>query len=382
MIQRVRQYIERKGLLINEKQYLVALSGGADSVALLHLLLNLGYKVEAAHCNFHLRGTESDRDELFCRELCAKLGVKLNVKDFDTQHYSTTNKVSIEMAARELRYDWFSTLCESHKLEAVCVAHHKNDLVETVLLNLVRGTGLEGLKGMSATAELGGLKVVRPLLHLTREEIEGYLAGINQGYVTDSTNLEAEVQRNVIRLKVLPILKELNPAVVDNIAKMAERLDDDKQLILWELLKDKGYTGAQVDQIKQSLEVAQAGKIFESPSHRLLIDRKTLVVEQNDFEEQKVELSCATIDPQKVKLPLKVRRVQQGDSFVPFGMKGRKLVSDYLTDKKVNLFDKQQQLVVVDASESIVWLVGHTISEHCRVTEKSAETVVLKVEKA
>ena len=231
MWNKVGEFISRHKLLDDNELYLVALSGGADSVALLLLLHEAGYKLHAAHCNFHLRGAESDRDEAFCETLCSQLGVALHKAHFDTKTYAELHKVSIEMAARELRYRWFGQLSRDLGAAAVCVAHHRDDSVETVLLNLVRGTGLRGLTGIQpkSSLRLGDgeerrVDIVRPLLCVSRAEIEGFLTGRKQQYVTDSTNLEADVQRNKIRLQVLPLLRTLNPAVAENIQRTASHL--------------------------------------------------------------------------------------------------------------------------------------------------------------
>ena len=222
MWSKVEEYIRRYKLLDISQLYLVALSGGSDSVALLLLLREAGYQVHAAHCNFHLRGAESDRDEHFCVDLCKQLGVELHRAHFDTSEYAALHKVSIEMAARELRYRWFDQLCDDIGAAGVCVAHHRDDLVETVLLNIVRGTGLRGLTGIQPRNG----RVLRPLLCVSRAEIETYLAERGQAYVTDSTNLEADVLRNKVRLQVLPLLRELNPAVSENIYRMAENVKE------------------------------------------------------------------------------------------------------------------------------------------------------------
>ena len=209
MWSKVEAYINKHKLLETSNLYLAALSGGADSVALLLLLKEGGFNVHAAHCNFRLRGAESDRDEAFCVELCRQQGVELHRAHFDTREYAAVHKVSIEMAARELRYRWFSQLREDIGASGVCVAHHRDDSVETVLLNLVRGTGLRGLTGIQPRNG----DVLRPLLCVSRAEIEQYLTDRGQGYVTDSTNLEADVMRNKIRLQLIPLLKTLNPSV-------------------------------------------------------------------------------------------------------------------------------------------------------------------------
>ncbi len=438
---KIQRYIDSYSLLAPKSKVLVALSGGADSVALLRLLLTLGYKVEAAHCNFHLRGEESVRDEEFCRQLCEDHNVPLHLAHFDTKTYATLHKVSIEMAARDLRYNYFIQLRHDNGFDAVCVAHHKDDSVETVLLNLIRGTGIEGLKGI---APKNG-HIVRPLLCIDREEILSYLSSIKQDYVIDSTNLEDDVQRNKVRLNLIPLLKEINPAASRNIAKVAQRVydtlpmlddavtqsitrtvtqQDDRiridinrlkqekspEVTLWYILKDKGFSSSQVEQIFASLS-SQSGREWTSATHALVIDRQTIIVEPADDanhkrmlipetgtyiynENRKFRFSLQTIDSDfilsrqsdtvcldadKISFPLTIRRVQKGDSFVPFGMKGKKLLSDFLTDRKMSLFDKRRQLVVTDASDRIVWVVGIRPDDRCRIDKSSAKALVIQV---
>ncbi len=437
----VKQYIADNDLLSAKAKYLVALSGGADSVCLLRLLLELGYNIEAAHCNFRLRGEESDRDETFCKTLCKQLDVTLHIAHFDTRTYAALHKVSIEMAARDLRYNYFSQLVQDLSFDGVCVAHHKDDSVETVLLNMVRGTGIEGLKGI---APRNGI-VLRPLLCTDRQELEQYLAAIHQDYITDSTNMEDDVQRNKLRLNVIPLLKTVNPAASENIAKTAKRVDDalrilgkaisdakqrvaeeknntqvisiklllselSPELILWELLKDKGFISAQVEQIFTNLNLRiQSGREWLSKTHALLIDRDCIIVEPLTTEvckqlvvpetgvyvyDEKQKLSfnivdidnefvltktsdCVCLDAAKVRFPLVVRRVKQGDTFVPFGMKGRKLLSDFLTDRKMSLFQKRRQLVVADADDNIVWVVGLRPDNNFCITKESHQSLVI-----
>lgn len=206
--------------------YLLALSGGPDSVALLRMMVDEGYHVEAAHCNFHLRGAESDRDEAFCKDLCERLGVKLHVVHFDTKEFAELRGISIEMAARELRYRWFTQLAHDTGAEGVCIAHHSDDQVETILLNMLRGTGLKGLLGMQRRNGI----FLRPLLGVSRKEILEYLDRIGQDYVTDSTNLEDDVQRNKLRLDVIPMLEKVTPAAKQNILRMADNLSDGRRL--------------------------------------------------------------------------------------------------------------------------------------------------------
>ena len=212
---RIEKYIERFSLMEKDALYLVALSGGADSVSLLLVLKKLGYRVEACHCNFHLRGEESIRDEKFCEQLCISENIPFHHIHFDTKSYSELHHVSIEMAARNLRYSYFESLRKDLNADAICVAHHQEDSVETVLINLIRGTGVKGLRGILPKNG----NIIRPLLCVNRSEIEGYLAALNQGFVIDRTNLIDDVVRNKIRLNIIPLLEQINPRVKDNILK-------------------------------------------------------------------------------------------------------------------------------------------------------------------
>ena len=416
MWSKVSDYIKKHKLLNTNDLYLVALSGGADSVALLLLLKEAGFNVHAAHCNFCLRGAESDRDEAFCVSLCQQLGIELHRAHFSTRMYAELHKVSVEMAARELRYRWFEQLREDMGAAGVCVAHHRDDSVETVLLNLVRGTGLRGMTGIQPRNG----SILRPLLCVSRAEIEAFLSERRQKYVTDSTNLETDVLRNKVRLQVLPLLRELNPAVSDNIQRTAENLVEAQEVldailtnynssnvlelseldkygsseyVVFEWLKNYGFNGSQVHQI---LDADSGGIVSSASGYDVLKDRTRLIVEKTDVtfqahrnvismpskrivvpeegtyildENSKVKVrkcavyvskdSCvATLDADKVAFPLTVRRVEEGDWMVPYGMKGRKLLSDLMTDLKMNVFEKRRQLVVVDSQGIIVWAVG------------------------
>ena len=426
MWSKVCAYVKKHNLLDSNELYIVALSGGADSVALLLLLHEHGYRVHAAHCNFHLRGDESDRDEAFCVELCERLGVELHRVHFDTQTYADLHKVSIEMAARELRYQWFEQLRKDIGAAGICVAHHRDDSVETVLLNLVRGTGLRGLCGIQPKNGV----VLRPLLCVSRAEIEAFLNEKEQGYVTDSTNLEADVQRNIVRLQVLPLLQKLNPAVADNIQRTCENLMEAQSVLtgildnlnksnilelnelsqycsseyfVFEWLKKYGFNGSQVTQLLK----AETGKIITSSTgYEALKDRDRIVVEEslkpmkimripeegcyrlNESCQLKVQKSAvyvskifhiATLDAVKVSFPLVVRRVEEGDWMQPYGMKGRKLLSDMMTDLKMNVFEKRRQLVVVDAQGNVLWLVGIRVDARVAVSASTADVVELRL---
>lgn len=424
MWSKVSAYINKHKLLNANDLYIVALSGGADSVALLLLLKEGGFNVHAAHCNFFLRGSESDRDEAFCVDLCRQLGVELHRAHFATREYAEAHKVSVEMAARELRYNWFEQLRKDIGAVGICVAHHRDDSVETVLLNMIRGTGLRGLTGIQPRNGY----VLRPLLCVSRDEIEHFLAKRGQKYVIDSTNLETDVKRNKVRLQVLPLLRTLNSAVSDNIQRMVENvaeaqivldslLDNFKkhntlelselekygssEYVIYEWLKNYGFNGTQARQILE----AETGKIVSSSQgYDVLKDRERLIIERtlkpfNPMRipeegmyvlDEKMRLSLrkcaayvskkpfvATFDAQKVVFPLTVRRVEEGDWMIPFGMRGRKLLSDLMTDRKMTVFEKRRQLVVVDAQDVIVWAVGLRIADSVAVAETTQSVLEL-----
>ncbi len=419
---------------------LVALSGGADSVALLLVLLQAGFHCEAAHCNFRLRGEESDRDEEFVRELCRARSVILHARDFETEAYARRKGISVEMAARELRYGYFEELRAERCLDEIAVAHHREDNVETMLLNLIRGTGLKGLTGMR---HRNGC-VIRPMLDTSREEIERYLATEGQAYVTDGTNMETEAVRNKIRLNLMPMLKTVNPSVVDTLHDTIRRMKDAYTLynmaveeakaclcrdgridirglkatpaartILFELLSAYGFNGRQVEEVFDRLD-GGSGKVYESREWRLLRDRTVLVLARKD---ERCECLCgvlplegfvkvtpdiaflirrarcdrhftiprgkdvACLDLDKIEYPITVRFVREGDSFLPFGMAGRKLVSDYLTDCQKNLFEKEKQLVVC-SGERVAWLVNERIDNSFRVDDGTIHVLIIRCTKS
>lgn len=453
-MKRVEAYIKKHDLLRHDERYIVALSGGADSVALLLMMQELGYAVEAAHCNFRLRGAESDRDEQFVVSLCEARGVVLHRAHFDTQEYAELHKMSIEMAARELRYHYFEQLRHDLGFDGICVAHHRDDNVETVLMNLIRGTGIRGLQGIRPRNGY----ILRPLLCLSRQDIEQYLHEHGQNYVTDSTNLEDNVLRNKIRLNIIPQLLDLNAAAVSNIQQTSEYVSraldvyDDaighqrqqavieqnqsrlvldaeritSEPLLFEILKDYGFNRSQVEDIFERLSSGEdaVGRCFTAADFTLVIDRGRIIAERNeepmkalripeegcyaygangtngargtnepngthisvmlfgrpvDFVPSK-EPRLAHLDAALVKFPLKLRTVEEGDWFVPFGMTGRKLISDYLTDRKVNLLDKRKALVVCDATNAVVWLVGYRTDNRFRVSEATEKILCLKFE--
>lgn len=428
--QKIHHFISRHDLLRRDGFYVVALSGGADSVALLYVLRSLGYRVSAAHCNFRLRGAESDRDENFCVSLCAELRVTLHRVHFDTAAYAELHKVSIEMAARELRYRYFEQLRQDVGADAVCVAHHRDDQVETVLLNLVRGTGIVGLQGMRPRHG----HILRPLLAVGRHEIIDYLRCLRQTFVTDSTNLETDAMRNKLRIDVIPLLEEINPAVRENIIRMTENLGEVERMadeavgqalqgirradgsldlqalmalpsplyVVWAVVEPMGFNRSQAVEMLGEREgraewksaqwvavrdrarlhffrreawerelpvmrIPECGTYIYPFSPERLRDEEVGRGETRFRVVSKALLSTAavdgsprsaTLDATKVKFPLVLRPAGEGDRFVPFGMKGSKLVSNFLTDRKVPLAERRAQLVLTDADGGILWVVG------------------------
>ena len=289
MLRRVSAYIKKQGLLKKDQPVLVAISGGADSVGLLDVLLQAGYACIAAHCNFHLRGEESNRDEQFVRDLCARLNVPLHVASFDTNTYAREHGLSIEMAAREQRYTWFGTLAQEQGCQAIAVAHHQNDQAETVLLNLLRGTGLRGLAGMrpkSANAYSdNGIPIVRPLLCTTRDYIELSLRTKRHlSWVTDSTNMDTSIPRNALRTQLRLCTKK----EIEHIAETAERMQgyvdildgkDTREAGLAKLYEDlREYNFAEIDKIYDALQRGEGGKIFHSKTHKATIKHRQLCV--------------------------------------------------------------------------------------------------------
>ena len=418
-LEKVRNFIVTHQLLREGARVVVGLSGGPDSVCLARMLDSLGYEVVAVHCNFHLRGEESMRDEQFVTNLCQQMNWKCYRTDFDTEAYARQQGISIEMAAREYRYDWFHQLQKEAGAEAIAVGHHQDDNVETLLLNLTRGTGIRGLCGMQPKNG----EVVRPLLCLTREEILSYLQDIGQEYVTDHTNLEDEYARNKVRLDVLPLLECINQGATKNITSTMENLNEVMKVyqgamkdaisqcvehqengeifisiktlkrlpspisVLHEVLSPFGFNKVQIKQMLAAL--GESGKVFTAEGRRVLIDRQSIIVEAAQYPMPHINIEeipienltieknprYAYLDADKLHGELTLRTPQEGDTFAPFGMDGkRKLLSDFLTDLKLNLFEKERQPLLMDGEE-IAWVVGKRSSELYRVDSQTKRVI-------
>jgi tRNA(Ile)-lysidine synthase len=439
-LDKIRNYISSNGLLEDGTKVIVGVSGGADSTALLLILLRLGYRVHAVHCNFHLRGSESDRDQQFVTDLCNRLGVELEICQYNTQQYASDHGISIEMAARELRYADFERIMHKCGASAVCIAHHRDDSVETILLNLIRGTGIKGLTGIKPRNG----HIIRPLLCVSRQDIENWLNEIGQPYVTDSTNLETDYTRNKIRNQLLPLMRSINPDADNAVNDTAKHLQQtyaiyskaiksatdrivtisggittisipelnkeaDTGAVLFEILSPMGYNSTQIEDIVASLS-SQPGARFISATHQLIKERDFLTVspiDDSSFKPLTINLepdtssalpdgsvltvatahagtpisrlqSTATFDADLVKGPITIRPWQEGDWFIPFGMKGRKLVSDYLTDCKVSALERQKQLVATCRND-IMWVMGRRSDNRYRVTDKTKTQLILSL---
>jgi tRNA(Ile)-lysidine synthase len=435
MLEKVRKYINDNKLLSPNAKIIIGLSGGVDSMVLLDVLTLLGYSCVAAHCNFHLRGKESSRDANFVRKWCENHKIPFRFSDFNARKTAGDMKISIEMAARELRYWWFEIIREQYEAEAIVVAHHKDDSAETVLLNLIRGTGIKGLSGISPKNG----NIVRPLLCVTRKEIESYANERNLPFVFDSSNNDDVFSRNFIRLNIIPLLEELNPAVKDAIFRTSQHVSEAEKMylsavydakkkvfdgekinifslqqtpspasVLFEILSPFGFNTSVIEDIGRSLS-AHSGKVFLSDTHRLIkahdyflldpladetkgakshfIDKKSqeistpihlnISIEKMPIEIKK-ESRFLYADADKLTFPLTLRKWQSGDWFIPFGMRGKKKVSDYFTDRKFNLKEKENAWLLT-SGENIVWIVGERSDNRFRVTDKTINVLAIEV---
>jgi len=434
MIEKVRSYIKENRLLKPDDRVIVGLSGGMDSMTLIDVLLSLGYNCMAVHCNFHLRGEESERDAAFVEQWCESAKVGLVSVDFDTYRYAAEHKISIEMAARELRYKWFEDIRKEHHADAIAVAHHRDDLAETVLLNLIRGTGIRGLSGISPKNN----SIVRPLLGISRDEIEAYVDERKLPFIFDSSNSDDAFVRNFLRLNVIPLLEKINPSVKNAIYRTAQHVGEARKIydfyvenqkkaifagnrinidklkttlspatMLFEILSPFGFNASVIEDICQCLD-SIPGKVFYSNDYRLIKDRKDLILDkisdenfsQREYAIDKVSQEITdpirlkisflsgniTInkdarflyaDADKLSFPLTLRKWQPGDWFIPFGMKGRKKLSDFFTDRKFSLPDKENAWVLT-SDEDIVWVVGERSDERFKITESTENVLVME----
>lgn len=437
MLDQFLQRITKNQLFEPDQKILLAVSGGIDSMVLLHLFERSHFNYGIVHCNFNLRGSESDEDEAFVKAQVMIHGVEAFFESFETEEYATLNGISIEMAARELRYEYFERIREDNGYDYIATAHHQDDLIETFFLNLSRKTGIKGLTGIK---EKSG-RLIRPLLFASRQEIENYAAKNYLEFREDSTNNEVIYQRNFLRHKILPLFSELNPAFNRNLLASIENLKDAEkvyssvfdlerdsvlssekgistiriemlqkskfpEMLLLEILSDFNFNSTVIDEVFQSLDT-DSGKQFFSKTHRLIKDRGALFVAPISTKENRIfyiekddlelfepmpisvekhsnenfrivkSLKVACLDAEKLHFPLLIRKWRQGDYFQPLGMTGFKKVSDFFIDEKIPLHEKENTWLLCSGNK-IVWIMGQRIDNRFKIKPETKQ--VLKIE--
>ncbi|MBP6431201.1 MAG: tRNA lysidine(34) synthetase TilS [Ferruginibacter sp.] len=439
LLNNFKQYIKQHHLFTAKDKLLLAVSGGVDSVVLCELCHQAKFDFAIAHCNFQLRGAESDRDEKFVRDLAAKYKVEIFVQQFDTNAAAATNKTSIEETARNLRYQWFeeircSTLENSnvvHRTSYILTAHHANDNIETVLMNFFRGTGVKGLRGILPKVN----KIIRPLLFAKRSEIEQYAVENNLTFVTDSTNAQNDYTRNYFRNELIPSIQKIFPQTQENILHNIDRMTEVEELynqavdlhklklcevkgneihipvlklakakplptIIYEIVKEFGFTALQTNDIISLLN-AESGKYIQSTTHRIIRNRKWLIIspkntneavniliEETDkkvcFENGELQFKINSIfniqhsifnvqlDASKITFPLLLRKWKQGDYFYPLGMMHKKKLSRFFIDNKLSIAQKEN-VWVIESNKKILWVIGMRIDNRFKVTENTKQ---------
>lgn len=426
------KHLEGLGLKPGSDRLLLAVSGGLDSMVMLQLSQTCGFSVGVAHVNFQLRGAESDGDEQFVKNYCAVHNIPIFVQCFQTNNYAMEKKLSIQMAARELRYGWFEEVLNKEGFRYVATAHHLNDSLETVLINLARGTGIEGMIGIPVKSG----NRIRPILFATKSEIENYAAQQGIAWREDSSNLTDDYQRNFIRHQIIPALKKVNPALEDTFSETVSKIGGEIAILqhdlaewkkehwvrdgaiirinkngltsgeearLWHGIKSFGFGYSQCEDILRAL-YGQSGKQFLTTTHKLVVDRDFLVITpgKDILEEVVIEpkqeraylgsyemrihathelthsadSGVALLDADKLKFPLIWRKWKPGDYFFPLGMTHRKKISDFLIDNKISVGEKDLVTVLESAGE-IVWVVGHRIDNRYKITPQTKDALSL-----
>jgi tRNA(Ile)-lysidine synthase len=438
-VKKFTDFIEQNALFEHDNTVLAAVSGGMDSVLMVHLLKSAGINFGIAHCNFQLRGDESTADEEFCKNLAQQLNVPFHTVKFDTQTYAAENKISIQMAARDMRYQWFEQVRQQSHYSVIALAHHKNDAIETILLNLTRGTGIAGLHGI--LPKNGAL--TRPMLFLTREEIKKIITDNNYSYVEDSSNSSVKYARNKIRHEVIPKLKELNPGLENTFennlkhfrdleilleTKLQELRKDlliphlnelrlplhgvkslnPMRLLLFKLLQPYGFNETAVDDLIASLD-KHSGRIFEAPDYKLIIDRDQLILtKKQTVQQQNVTINkndhtvnygdykltllhddsaliikdnplSVSVDTDLLAYPLTVRAWQQSDQFYPLGMKTRKKLSDFFINQKIPVHLKNEIPLLINGNGDIIWIAGYRLDNRYMVNKNTKKVTIFEL---
>ncbi len=417
---------------------LLAISGGADSVVMLDLFAQAKYSCGIAHCNFHLRGEDSNKDEEFVKKLAKQYKFSWHNIEFNTEEYAEKHGISIEMAARNLRYEWFENIRQTFDYKYIAVAHHKDDVIETFFINLVRGTGVRGLSGIKRKNG----KIIRPLLFAYRKDIINYAKSNNLNYREDKTNKDTTIIRNKLRHEILPLLKEINPSADNNILKTINNLYaseivleqkiqeitgqlqisdnqniiidikklkklDNTEFVLYELLRKYQFNSSQVQDICKALD-AESGRVFLSKTHTLVKDRDKLIIDEisdNEFsalinyDDKNVKLpnsrvlnikirkmcddykiptqnNIVALDFDRLDFPLRIRNWHKGDYFYPLGMTQRKKLSDFFVNQKYSIIDKQNALLLLSGNK-IAWIIGKRIDNRFKITDKTKNILEL-----
>ncbi len=434
-------YIEKEELFTRDQPLLLAVSGGVDSVVMAHLVKAAGFTFFIAHCNFQLRGAESLRDEAFVEDLAARLEAPFYKVRFDTTAYTTEHRVSIQVAARQLRYRWLEHTMAATGCSYIVTAHHMQDSAETVLMNLSKGTGIAGLHGILPKQAY----LVRPLLYAQKADILAYAAQHDVSFVEDSSNITVKYTRNFFRHKVIPVIEEMYPGVVSNIAGSIERFREAEilytqsverhikrlvvqkgnmymipvlklqktvpmQTVAWEIFKQYGCSAAQLPQVIELLN-SGSGKLVETSTHRIIRDRQWLLVtplteeeaaviviekdrtavatstgmlrfktsNRKDTANIPVSAAIACLDKQSLQYPLLLRKWKQGDYFYPLGMRKKKKLSRFFIDQKLSLPQKEN-IWVLESAKRIVWIVGLRIDDRFKITDQTKELLSIEWE--
>ena len=439
MVEQFLKFIHSEKLFHSSQRILLAVSGGADSMLMLHLFSNAGFQVAVAHCNFGLRGNESDGDEQFVAGFCDQHNLSFYIKNFNTEEFALQVGISIEMAARELRFDWFNSLLDQHKFDFLATAHHQDDVIETFLINLSRGSGIKGLSGIQPKTG----RIIRPMLFTNREEILDYCKKFKIEHRTDSSNQNTLYKRNLIRHEILPLLEQVNPAFRRNALKTIGNLHETGQLfqqriseikafvyseddqgvmihieklltfnplrtILFELIREFGFQTEQVSDIIDTL-TKESGRKFFSDNYRLVKDREFLLISPFRTQSEKVfyiDEACLKIDhpvhlsleklertadfrfsthqnvvdldSDKLVFPLILRHWQEGEYFQPLGMTGLKKLSDFFIDEKYSIPEKENAWILASGNQ-LIWLVGKRLDDRYKITSKTKRILRIRM---
>ena len=412
MLHKLQSHIQKNFPFLKEKKLLITVSGGIDSIILAHVFHQLKYTIAIAHCNFQLRGIESDLDEQFVRKTAKEFNCQLHSKQFLTKEYCKKNKVNTQIGARELRYNWFQKLCKEYEYDYILTAHHLNDVMETFFINLSRGTGLDGLASIPPINN----NIIRPLLVFSRTEIKNFATEHKIEWREDQSNAETKYIRNKIRHNITPELYKLHPNFEENFTTTIQYIYESRDFIKKKIeelrktifIKEKDDFLIEINKINQlsdfekyllfkpygftsqkevtKLISTQTGKQIYSPTHTLLNNRNMVILSQNidtyklqnsysikhmqdinhlpislsfSFTHKEISKDCIAIDMDKVAFPLIIRKRKDGDFFHPVGMVGKKKVSKYFKDEKFSLRDKEDTWLLCNSKEEIIWIIGH-----------------------